>query len=229
MSEIYLIRHGQATFDKNNYDHLSPKGFAQADILAKHLELTGTRFDAFYHGENLRHKQTMEPSLNLLKDREKVTLRPAFTEFEFGDVMREVIPFIIEKEPGFKKDVDGMFDSNPNFQKVFEKTVYTWLDGQDNFKSTPWREFVKRVKIELDEVMKNEGAGKKIAIFTSGGVISAVVQIALSISERDALKLSWQILNASVTRLKYNNDEMGLCSMNEAAFLAVEPGMITYR
>ena len=37
MSEIYFIRHGQASFGEENYDRLSDLGVKQAKYLARHL------------------------------------------------------------------------------------------------------------------------------------------------------------------------------------------------
>ena len=33
MATIYLVRHGQASFGKENYDQLSPRGWEQGRIL----------------------------------------------------------------------------------------------------------------------------------------------------------------------------------------------------
>ena len=229
MSEIYLLRHGQASFGKEDYDQLSDKGYAQAKLLSEFLISTGIKFDSFYLGENKRHRQTMEPSENLLKDSENLNVRSAFNEFEFEDVLKIVIPKMIEEEPSFKDDVDKMFENNSNFQKVFEKSVFRWLDQPEHFDVINWGQFVERVRAELLRVLESEGPGKKIALFSSGGVIAAVVQIILNLSDKDALRLSWQILNASITRIKYNSDSAVLCSFNEAGFLAAESGMVTFR
>ncbi|MFT6858462.1 MAG: broad specificity phosphatase PhoE, partial [Thalassolituus oleivorans] len=37
MASIYLVRHGQAGFDKLNYDQLSELGFAQGELVGKAL------------------------------------------------------------------------------------------------------------------------------------------------------------------------------------------------
>jgi len=37
MSELYLIRHGQASFGTADYDRLSEKGIRQASVLGDHL------------------------------------------------------------------------------------------------------------------------------------------------------------------------------------------------
>jgi broad specificity phosphatase PhoE len=36
MSDLYMIRHGQASFGEENYDRLSPTGVVQAEIVARH-------------------------------------------------------------------------------------------------------------------------------------------------------------------------------------------------
>ena len=37
MATIYLVRHGQASFGKENYDQLSPRGWEQGRILGRWL------------------------------------------------------------------------------------------------------------------------------------------------------------------------------------------------
>ncbi len=37
MATIYLVRHGQASFGKENYDQLSPRGWEQGKILGRWL------------------------------------------------------------------------------------------------------------------------------------------------------------------------------------------------
>ena len=36
MAQIYLVRHGQASFGSSNYDQLSELGFEQARLLGRH-------------------------------------------------------------------------------------------------------------------------------------------------------------------------------------------------
>jgi hypothetical protein len=57
------------------------------------------------------------------------------------------------------------------------------------------------------------------------------VQIALGLSDKKALEISWQLLNASITRIKYNSRGMMLAGFNEVTHLELEgdEGLITYR
>ncbi len=80
-------------------------------------------------------------------------------------------------------------------------------------------------------MMAAEGTGKKIAVYTSGGPISVCVQKALTLSDENTLQLTWQIINASVTRLKYSNNRLMLSGFNDVTHLELEKdlGLITYR
>ncbi len=59
MAAIYLIRHGQASFGKADYDQLSHKGTEQSQILGKYWQSMSTP-DKLYAGDLLRHGQTLE-------------------------------------------------------------------------------------------------------------------------------------------------------------------------
>ena len=79
--------------------------------------------------------------------------------------------------------------------------------------------------------MEENGPKKKIALFTSGGVVSAVMQMALGLSDEDTIRLSWQIRNTSVSILKYSDKRLGLSSFNSVAHLEIrnEAELLTYR
>jgi broad specificity phosphatase PhoE len=72
MSMIYMIRHGQASFGKDNYDRLSPLGKRQARILAQHLLTTGFHPDAVYSGTMVRKTTTAQEVLFAYRDRKSV-------------------------------------------------------------------------------------------------------------------------------------------------------------
>ena len=58
MSELILVRHGQASFGKASYDKLSDKGVEQVKILARHWDDIGEQFDHVYSGTLMRQKET---------------------------------------------------------------------------------------------------------------------------------------------------------------------------
>ncbi len=48
MTTIYLIRHGQASFGKSNYDELSENGEAQATLLGQYFKQIFSVHDKFH-------------------------------------------------------------------------------------------------------------------------------------------------------------------------------------
>ncbi|HET8705674.1 MAG TPA: phosphoglycerate mutase family protein, partial [Pseudomonadales bacterium] len=63
MGQLYLIRHGQASFGEADYDKLSPTGWQQATQLSHWLHQQGIDFDAVYAGTLRRHRETAEAAL----------------------------------------------------------------------------------------------------------------------------------------------------------------------
>lgn len=55
MTTIYLVRHGQASFGKTNYDELSENGEAQAKILGQYFKKTITEQPLIISGAMQRH------------------------------------------------------------------------------------------------------------------------------------------------------------------------------
>lgn len=236
MSELYMIRHAQASFGKPDYDRLSDLGHEQAHLLAIRLNRIGLDFDAIYSGQQLRHAQTLEAYRNVCSENENalpsVQKSDAFNEYNAESVLKTFIPVLIREEPGFEAEVMKMKTSNRSFQNVLEKALLRWLDHRDESRCMDsWESFTGRVKHGVQEIMAREGSGKRVAVFTSGGAISAVVQKALNLSDRSTLSLSWQIVNSSVTRFKYSGERLMLFGFNDFTHLELgdHDRLITYR
>jgi len=60
MSEIYFVRHGQASFGSTNYDQLSDKGHRQSTLLGEHFQRRGIEFDHVLMGDMVRHRETAQ-------------------------------------------------------------------------------------------------------------------------------------------------------------------------
>ncbi|MFZ1974119.1 MAG: phosphoglycerate mutase family protein, partial [Candidatus Acidiferrales bacterium] len=60
MGNLYLVRHGQASFLQQNYDKLSPVGEAQARLLGEYWARRGITFDRVCVGPRERQKDTVE-------------------------------------------------------------------------------------------------------------------------------------------------------------------------
>ncbi len=59
MGTLYLVRHGQASFGADDYDHLSELGQRQSVRLGEYFAGRGIHFDGLIAGTLRRHKQTL--------------------------------------------------------------------------------------------------------------------------------------------------------------------------
>ena len=236
MSDIYLIRHGQASFGEDNYDKLSPTGVRQAEILARHLAKAGKLFDAVYCGEMERQQKTAHEVIRYFSDSKLAIPRPivsaAFNEYDSFSVWQALIPEMVEEIPALSQELEKLPGDQKRFQKIFSDLMIRWTKG--NYKAsniTRWNEFVENVNHGIDQIRTRHGAKKRLAVFTSGGPISVTIQSALNLSSRKTLEISWQLLNASITRIKYNSRGIMLAGFNDVTHLELERDekLLTYR
>jgi broad specificity phosphatase PhoE len=230
MSVIYMIRHAQASFGTADYDQLSELGIRQSNILAGRLNQAGMKFDAIYMGLLLRHEQTvaayLEEDAKAKRPSLPVKKNEAFNEYDSEKILTAIIPVLIKENPVFETEVAKMFGDSRSFQKVLEKVMLRWIqDGVVVEGVGTWADYSSRVHAAIDMIMKNEGAGKNVAVFTSGGPIAVTVQKALSLSNKDTLNILWQIVNTSVTRFKFSGSRIALFSFNDFSHLEA----VTYR
>ena len=234
MSTLFFIRHGQASFGSSNYDRLSERGYEQARVLAEYLA-SGRPFDRIYTGTLQRQTETARALTDLYRDKgialPELHRSEAFNEYESEAVCRTLIPRLVKEDPGLKPLVAAMFEDNSAFQTLFETVIRRWVTGVYR---TPgiesWDLFKARVNAALDGILAEGGRGRRVGVFTSGGPISVVVQRALELSDAACLQVSWQVVNASVTRFKCTPDRIMLATFNEHAYLEQpDDNLVTYR
>jgi broad specificity phosphatase PhoE len=236
MSMIYMIRHGQASFGKEDYDRLSPLGERQARILAKHFLTTGFQPDMAYSGTLARQTATAREVLSAYhaagRKVPELEMLSGFNEYDTGAIVRALFQGMVEEDPSLKDELPKMYVSKASFKRVFEGAMLRWVTGRfDTPEMESWVDLKARVAGSLRFIMKRHGRGKTIAVFTSGGAIAASLAQVLMIPGQDALHLNWQLLNASITRFMYNEERITLSGFNEIAHLelAGDPSLITYR
>jgi len=236
MSEIYLFRHGQASFGEENYDRLSSNGVKQSQILARHLVQTGKFFDAIYFGEMERQQKTAQEFIDFCSQNQLATPQPiisdAFNEYDSVAVWQALVPELKQEAPSIAKDAAEIAGDKKAFQQVFSKVMNRWISGSYQASEIPnWNDFKQRVRQGLADLIARQGARKQIAIFTSGGPISVIVQAALDLTDPKTLDVSWQLMNASITRIKYNRRGIMLAVFNDVTHLELrgDESLLTYR
>jgi broad specificity phosphatase PhoE len=236
MSEIYFVRHGQASFGSDDYDRLSPLGVRQASILARFLAQTGKTFDAVYCGEMERQQKTADAFLTHYRENQLAVPRPqiddSFNEYDSFAVWEALVPEMTAEQPSLAAELEKLSGDPKAFQRVFSQVMNRWTRGEYKASGIPrWDDFTRRVVLGVENITARHGAQKRLAVFTSGGPISVAVRSALGLSDPMTLEISWQLLNASITRIKYNSKGIMLAGFNEVSHLELEGDarLLTYR
>jgi broad specificity phosphatase PhoE len=236
VGSIYLIRHGQASFGADDYDVLSPVGIRQAQVLGAHLAQLGTRIDRSISGDLRRQQHTASEALKQLQGANLVALSleidAAFNEFDAGAVIRALLPDLLPEEPEALHVLRNAAQNRAEFQRLFAKLIGRWISGQhDKQGLQSWLSFVEQVQGGLTRLLDQADSKQNIAVFTSGGTITALLHLITGIPPAQAFELNWQIVNTSLSCLKFRGSQVTLASFNSHVHLQLlkAPELITYR
>ena len=236
MGNLYLIRHGQASFGAQDYDVLSPVGVRQSQALGEHLAQLGIRLERCVAGDLRRQQDTARLALQAMQASGNavpaVETDAAFNEFDADGVIRALLPGLSIDEPNAPEILSNVTHHRSEFQRLFALMVQRWhagTHGSDELEN--WEAFTARVREGLNRVLDNAGNGDNIAIFTSGGTIAALLHLVSGITPDQAFALNWQIINTSLSQLKFKGRDVALASFNSQAHVQLlrTPALITYR
>jgi broad specificity phosphatase PhoE len=228
MSEILLLRHGQASFGSEDYDALSKLGQQQAAIVADYLRRSNTLIDAIYSGSLKRQQQTAGAVLDAFQQADKplpeFITDPGFNELENERQIELLAPMLQEHDQQLRDLMKTAGHSKKNFQKVLKAVFNHWVLEQpeiDGLES--WGDFSARVHQSLGSVMRKQGSGKTVLVATSGGVIATIVARVMNMPDSAVYSLFEPVQNASITRLLYNaSGDISLSCFNDCGYLRAE-------
>jgi broad specificity phosphatase PhoE len=236
VGSLYLIRHGQASFGADDYDVLSPTGFRQSEILGAHLAQLGLSFDRCISGALLRQRHTAETVIAQLNAAGVATpdleTDIAFNEFNAEGVIRALLPVMLDEEPGAFEIMRDAANNRAEFQRLFALIIRRWLTGDhDAAALQSWLAFVEQVESGLSAILDSAGPNDRIAVFTSGGTITALLHLITQMPATQAFELNWHIVNTSLNHFKFRDREVSLASFNSYTHLQLmkAPELITYR
>lgn len=236
MGSIYLIRHGQASFGADNYDVLSERGVRQAQVLGAHWRELGLRLDRCYSGSLSRQQSTGKAALEQLHaaglPAPELQIDPAFNEFHSDDVIKAYMPDLLAYEPEAPYILANAAQNRAEFQRLFAFVINRWSSGQHPKQGLQsWAEFVQQVEDGIRRILASADNKERIAIFTSGGTISAAMQLVMGLKPASAFELNWQIVNTSQSLLKFRGNDLAVASFNSHVHLELlkNPELITFR
>lgn len=209
MGEIYLVRHGQASFGSDDYDRLSAQGVEQSRHLGDWFRLRGLQFDRVLIGGMLRHRQTLDSSGY---GSDAVEVVPGLNEYDFHTLVDCHVAQFPAQPPVDLQDPRA-------FYRQLRFALGAWADGSLQAPSCEsWAEFEGRVQASLRALISDAAAGRVLAI-SSGGAISALVREVLGLNVAQMVAMNLQMANTGITRLMFKGDKVRLQSWNATPHL----------
>lgn len=230
MGAILLIRHGQASFGKADYDCLSETGERQAVVLGEALKSRIPQVNAVYTGTMRRHKQTAAGCLGAMGLQTEWEEMPGWNEYDHEEVIHRYKPMYRNRHL-MMADMARTLNPRRAFQKMFAEAIERWMSGEhDDDYSESWNAFEQRCINALELLVAGLGKGKTALVFTSGGPITAVTQYLMDIPRSNIFRVNWTLANCGVTKVIYSDRGKYLSSLNEhSAFEGLHQDLITYR
>lgn len=235
MASIYLIRHGQASFGSANYDELSALGRQQARLTGQYLADAGIRIDAAYSGTLRRQRDTAELALRAQPHPVACSEDPRLDEVRNDEHIEHLLPIVVRRRPEIQQLVDEGFSNSKQYQKIIEAVFGFWVSPEcDVAGIQSWEDYSGGVRAMLRDIMAEQGAGRSVAVFTSGGTIATCVSIVLGLPGTAAYAFYEPVFNCSVTQLLYGGGRVSLSYFNDCSFLRVVGArrgeqLVTYR
>ncbi|SHK76082.1 Broad specificity phosphatase PhoE [Marinobacter antarcticus] len=229
MATVYLVRHGQASFGKENYDQLSPRGWHQGKVLGRWM-VDKIKPAAIFGGDLQRHRETVEAvATGYGAQLPDMQVAPGFNEFDHISVVNRYRPEWSDRQV-MARDLAAFPKPAAAFQQAFVSAVRRWASGDyDAEYDETWTDFKTRVLAAFDEMIEYADGGD-VLVSTSGGPIAVICQHLLGLEDERALALNEVIANTSVTRVLYSSGRRSLSVFNNYSHLEAEdPALVTFR
>lgn len=225
---LLLVRHGQASFGKQDYDQLSPSGHRQARLLGADLARRGLRPDRIVCGGMKRHAQTIaEIVVGAEWDDLETDVDARWNELDHVDVIQAYRP-AYRHNLLLKADMVRTLRPRAAFESMFEQALRRWAGGEhdDDYRES-FSAFRERVDAAFDATV--EATTGRTLVVTSAGCVSQIAARLTAAGSLDAWKeFALSISNTSVSRVSLGKGRARLQTFNEVSHLDAA-GLVTLR
>jgi broad specificity phosphatase PhoE len=216
MAELYLVRHGQASFGADNYDELSSSGRIQSRWLGEYFAQANVQFDRVVMGTMQRHRQTADGILAAMGGRQVEIVQDAgLNEYDFAALFAALGG---EGSPTGLPAGLSATGSKKDFYKGLRQVLQLWADDRlPGRVPETWHQFQTRVQRARIDIQRT--GGRRVLVVSSGGPIAVTAQQVLQAPAASAIALNLQIRNSSICQYVFNHDAMSLVSFNSVPHL----------
>ncbi|MEH6606419.1 MAG: histidine phosphatase family protein [Pseudomonadales bacterium] len=212
MAELYLVRHGQASFGSDNYDQLSPLGYQQALWLGEYLRDRAIHPDRMIIGDMARHRQTAENICQGLGRDMEIEVHAGFNEFDF----LQLVNAYIEQRP----ELDMPDKAEPKqVYRLLRTAMTAWSKNEidESSLTESWQEFHSRVEAALSFARRANTPRTLVA--SSGGTIAVALSQIMGFDSETLINVNLQSKNTGVSHFHYNDKNIYVSSFNNVPHL----------
>ena len=205
MPTLHLVRHGQASFGADDYDHLSELGARQCRLLGQWMHERGLAFEAVLTGTLRRHRQSLDALAQALPGLPPATAWPGLDEYDTHALLRA-----FPGEPLPPSDTEE--GRRAHFRRLRD-ALDAWMAGRIHPEGMPaWPAFRSGVV----DVMAHIGRTHRgdVLVVSSGGPIATAVAHAMQAPDRVAIELNLRMRNSALTEFAFSARGQVLHSFN---------------
>lgn len=219
MGQLYLVRHGQASFGKANYDELSDLGARQARWLGEYFASLSLKFDRVITGSLQRQQDTAKHLLQGARQALPVSIDSGFNEFDF-----KTVATVYCHAAGI--ELPSTSHGGKLFFQMLRQAILAWSAGELHSASNTtepsiasqhglesWPEFNERVSDAMNAIIASEGNGNVLVISSGGAMALAISQI-LGCDVETMIDLNMQTRNTGFHQLFFNQRGFQLSAFN---------------
>jgi broad specificity phosphatase PhoE len=239
MSELLLVRHGQAAAFEVDSDRLTELGHLQSRKLGEYLLQQGLDFDEVVTGSLRRHRETEAAVSLAFREAGRSWPEPraeeGWNEYDAPSIMAVLLPKLAGEDSTFAA-LMAAFEGSPadrgernrRFQRMFEVLMSRWTTGQIEAPGVEtFAAFHARTAKARAAILERSGS-RRVIVFTSGGPIGACVQMTVNAPAPMALEINWRVRNTSLTEFLFSQRRVSLDGFNQIPHL-VDPALRTFR
>ena len=205
MGQLYLVRHGQASFGSDDYDRLSELGRRQCTRLGEFFRDSGIVFQAALTGTLRRQIDSLGCIAQGMQMAPEAQAWPGLNEYD-GDAL------VAALNPPPLPPLTSPEGARAHF-RLLREGLTAWMEGRTQPAGMPRHaDFVAGVRDALDHVRSNHDGA--VLIVSSGGPIATAVAEVLGAPKEAAIELNMRIRNSALTEFAFTPKRHMLLTYN---------------
>lgn len=212
MSELFLIRHGQASYGSSDYDRLSALGQRQALWLGEYFRERAALPDRVILGTQNRHRQTFDAMADAMRCGLTVERDARWNEIDFQALV-DAFARQYPQEGGYRAE------QPKSFFKAMRRALLAWSEGRiDGALPESWQQLQERVAGALADIQRDRGRGRIFVVSSSGAIAAALMRI-MRFPAATHVDLYLQARNTGFSECFFNADTLRVSAFNQTPHL----------